>query len=115
MDINNAMYCLKKTIKRIESGNYDVYQISQTLLDLRKFLFGLKMENEIELLLRQSYILEQQKRGYDDYLAIDVLLDHSYKNNCAKVKEGMLFYYHPYEIGCGADGQYNLIINLKTK
>ena len=46
MDINNAMYCLKKTIKRIESGNYDVYQISQTLLDLRKFLFGLKMENE---------------------------------------------------------------------
>ena len=72
-------------------------------------------ENEIELLLRQSYILEQQKRGYDDYLAIDGLLDHSYKNNCAKVKEGMLFYYHPYEIGCGADGQYNLIINLKTK
>lgn len=46
MDINNAMYCLKKTIKRIESGNYDVYQISQTLLDLSKFLFGLKMENE---------------------------------------------------------------------
>ena len=77
--------------------------------------FSKDHENEIDKLLRQSYILEQQKKGYDDYIAIDVLLDHSYKNNCAKVKEGMLFYYHPYEIGCGADGQYNLIINPKTK
>ncbi|MGN0223660.1 MAG: hypothetical protein ACI4AM_06505 [Muribaculaceae bacterium] len=28
----------------------------------------------------------------------------------AIISEGILFYYHPYNIGCGAEGQYNLII-----
>lgn len=28
----------------------------------------------------------------------------------AIINEGMLIYYHPYTIGCGAEGQYNLII-----
>lgn len=29
----------------------------------------------------------------------------------AKTKHGLLFYYKPYTIGCGAEGQYNLVIN----
>lgn len=34
-------------------------------------------------------------------------------NGIAKLNEGILFYYHPYNIGCGAEGQYNLIIPIK--
>ena len=31
-------------------------------------------------------------------------------NGCALIREGLIIYYHPYEIGCGADGQFNAII-----
>lgn len=33
-------------------------------------------------------------------------------NGIAKLNDGILFYYHPYNIGCGAEGQYNLIIPI---
>ena len=31
-------------------------------------------------------------------------------NGCALIREGLIIYYHPYEIGCGADGQFNAVI-----
>ena len=31
-------------------------------------------------------------------------------NGCAMIREGLVIYYHPYEIGCGAEGQYNAVI-----
>lgn len=31
-------------------------------------------------------------------------------NGCALIREGMIIYYHPYEIGAGADGQFNAVI-----
>ncbi len=31
-------------------------------------------------------------------------------NGCALIREGLIIYYHPYEIGAGADGQYNAVI-----
>lgn len=31
-------------------------------------------------------------------------------NGCALIREGLIIYYHPYEIGSGADGQYNAVI-----
>ncbi len=34
-------------------------------------------------------------------------------NGIALVNERILFFFHPYNIGCGAEGQYNLIINTK--
>jgi len=34
-------------------------------------------------------------------------------DNVAIVKEGVLFYYEPYSIGCGAEGQYNLILKYE--
>ena len=30
----------------------------------------------------------------------------------ALINEGLLVYYHPYNLGCGAEGQYNLIVPL---
>ncbi len=35
-------------------------------------------------------------------------------NGIALVNEGILFFFHPYNIGCGAEGQYNLIINTES-
>ena len=34
-------------------------------------------------------------------------------NGCALIREGLIIYYHPYEIGCGADGQFNAVIPYK--
>ena len=31
-------------------------------------------------------------------------------NGCAMIREGLVIYYHPYKIGCGAEGQYNAVI-----
>lgn len=31
-------------------------------------------------------------------------------DGCALVPEGVVVYYHPYKIGCGAEGQYNALI-----
>lgn len=41
----------------------------------------------------------------------DLLLDDKHQNCCAIVKEGILFYYHTYELGCGAEGECKLIID----
>lgn len=41
-------------------------------------------------------------------------MDNSYlldnMSGCALVDEGLVMYYHPYKIGCGADGQFNALI-----
>ncbi len=74
-------------------------------------LFCPGSETDIDNLLRQAYIDEQNRRDENFYGAVDDLMKPGFKNNCALVKEGVLFYYHPYAIGCGADGQYNLIID----
>lgn len=34
-------------------------------------------------------------------------------SGCAIINEGLLFYYYPYSIGSGAEGQYNLIVKRK--
>lgn len=31
-------------------------------------------------------------------------------NGCALIRDGLIIYYHPYEIGAGADGQFNAVI-----
>lgn len=40
-------------------------------------------------------------------------------DGCALIREGLIIYYHPYHIGCGADGQFTAVIpygelSLKT-
>lgn len=31
-------------------------------------------------------------------------------DGCALVKEGVVVYYHPYNMGCGAEGQFNALV-----
>lgn len=40
----------------------------------------------------------------------DILND---RNGCALIKEGLVIYYYPYNIGSGAEGQFNAIIPYK--
>lgn len=65
-------------------------------------------ENRVNGLLNERFDKEYEKKNgqkpepHDPY---DLVGD-----NCALVKEGVLFYYPPYHLGCGAEGQYNLIL-----
>lgn len=36
----------------------------------------------------------------------------SLANGCAIVKDGVLFYFFPYNIGCAAEGQFNIVVQL---
>lgn len=62
----------------------------------------------------EEYCKEFKKKEGPDYTPThDVKsFEEVTKDNCAIVKEGVLFYYPPYEIGSGAEGQYNLIIKI---
>lgn len=82
-----------------------------------------KTGKELEL---QDFISEEGEDTFLDLLAAN-LRNHagmwvdlgesidrdymlSYMGGCALVEEGMVVYYHPYTIGCGADGQFNALI-----
>ena len=65
-------------------------------------------ENRVNGLLNERFDKEYEKKNgqkpepHDPYNLVG--------DNCAIVKEGVLFYYPPYQLGCGAEGQYNLIL-----
>lgn len=62
----------------------------------------------------EEYCKEYKKKvgsEYDPPLEVKAF-EYVMKDNCALVKDGILFYYQPYEIGSGAEGQYNLIIKI---
>lgn len=63
--------------------------------------------------VRDAYVKAKQERNVD----LDVynltgqeLIDVA--DGCAVVDEGVMFYFHPYSVGCGAEGQYYLILDL---
>lgn len=67
--------------------------------------------DSINKLLKQEHSREYKKRNDSDYYYFEDYSIFSGKQECvALVKEGFLFYYEPYSIGCGAEGQYNLIL-----
>lgn len=45
-----------------------------------------------------------------DWVPSDSLALLKDMSGCALIREGLIFYYYPYEIGCGADGQFNAVI-----
>lgn len=68
--------------------------------------------SEIERLLLNEFDIETNAKGrLTCGLTGMELINRA--NGIAKLNEGILFYYHPYNIGCGAEGQYNLIIPIK--
>lgn len=71
-------------------------------------IFQPDTKREVMKLLKKVY-RKECRPGYGDYQwsTKDV------GDNLALVKEGVLFYYEPYSIGCGAEGQYNLILKYE--
>ena len=68
----------------------------------------------LESQLWDAYMNVRAEREYgDDVEAVspDELL--SEVDGCAIVNEGIMFYYLPYHIGCGAEGEYMLVIPKK--
>ncbi|MBR5684763.1 MAG: DUF3298 domain-containing protein [Muribaculaceae bacterium] len=64
--------------------------------------------------LWDAYMKVRAEREYgDDVTAVspDELI--SEVSGCAIINEGIMFYYLPYIIGCGAEGEYNLVIPKK--
>ena len=65
-------------------------------------------ESRVNVLLNDRYDEEYEKKigeKPEPHEPYDLLDD-----NCALVKEGVLFYYQPYHLGSGFEGQYNLIL-----
>ena len=65
-------------------------------------------ESKVNVLINDRYDEEYEKKigeKPEPHEPYDLLDD-----NCALVKEGILFYYQPYHLGSGSEGQYNLIL-----
>ena len=88
----------KKTGQRLTTDDvvkkYGAEQVSKTL---REAFLKAKGERNADLEV-QNYSGEE-------------LIDAA--DGCAIVNEGLMFYYRPYNIGCGAEAEYNLVLNLK--
>lgn len=63
---------------------------------------------EIERIILNEFDISANSKGYSTgSITGKQLIERA--DGIAKLREGILFYYHPYKIGCGAEGQYNLI------
>lgn len=68
----------------------------------------------LKSLLWDAYLAAREERGYGDFdgseaSANDLLIE---ADGCAIINEGLMFYYLPYHIGCGAEGEYNLVLKM---
>lgn len=75
-------------------------------------------ENKIEQAIEQSYKKTTEQLGLEPKFTgtqlLGILESEKAHNECgiAQIEDYILIYYQPYTIGCGAEGQYNLILNL---
>lgn len=87
----------KKTGHRLTSGDLvEKYGLARVSDSLREAYVKAKGERNVEL---DVYNLTGQE-----------LIDGA--DGCAIVNEGVMFYYRPYGVGCGAEGMYNLILDF---
>ena len=87
----------KKNGHRLTSGDLvEKYGLAQVSDSLRKAYVKAKGERNVEL---DVYNLTGQE-----------LIDGA--DGCAIVSDGVMFYYRPYGVGCGAEGMYNLILDF---
>ena len=88
---------------------YTINKQSGEIFNLSKFLAQFK-RSDITALIRREYENEAKAKGFTpSNFTGSELLDKA--NGIAKINEGMILYFHPYNIGCGAEGQYNLVLH----
>lgn len=90
---------------------YTINKQSGKILTLSEFLAQCK-RSDITDLLRREYENEAKAKGFtpSDFSGSE-LLDKA--NGFAKLKGGVILYFHPYNIGGGAEEQYNLVLPIE--
>lgn len=89
---------------------YTINKTSGVIFTLDEYILQSKISEKIDM-IRNQYIQIAEAKGFTpaNYSGHDLI---NKANGFALVNEGLLIYFHPYNIGCGAEGQYNLIIPL---
>ena len=68
---------------------------------------------KVSMCLRKAYVKAKQERNADlevyNYSGQELI---ELAGGCALVNEGVMIYYRPYVVGCGAEGEFNLILDL---
>lgn len=61
--------------------------------------------------IRDAYVKAAKEKNFkpSENMTGEMLLQEA--DGAAIINEGLLIYFKPYKIGCGAEGQYNLVIN----
>ena len=81
------------------------------LLGLSDFILPDKLDTLAALMMprlingKDSFILDQYPYKPEEYIGVLQRAD-----GCALISEGLVFYFYPYNIGCGADGEYEAVI-----
>lgn len=89
---------------------YTINKQSGHILNLSEYQTLLK-RSDVADLIRHEYENEAEAKGFTpSNYAGNELIDKA--DGIAKLNEGMIIYFHPYNIGCGAEGQYNLILPI---
>ena len=92
-------------------ADYLTYEISSgDPLSIQEVLALYPVSNLMQK-LRDAYVAAAKERNFEpsDSMTGEKLLQEA--DGAAIINEGLLIYYKPYKIGCGAEGQYNLVIN----
>lgn len=84
---------------------------SGKLLSLSDFILPERMDTLATLMMsrlingKDEFILDQYPYNPEEYASV---LQRA--NGCALIAEGLIFYFYPYNLGCGADGEYEAVI-----
>lgn len=117
-DSKQATYIVEKSIDNHSSTGCpayaDYYTIDKrtgSILCLSEFLSRHKSD-DIEALILKEYRMAAEVAGFRaSGITGEELIRNA--NGVAMLGEGTLIYFHPYTIGCGAEGQYNIIIPVR--
>lgn len=70
--------------------------------------------NKIYDQIRVKYVMAAKTKRVSPIPILDGETLMEKANGVALINEGLLIYFHPYNIGCGGEEQYNLILPIKT-
>lgn len=115
---NYATYLMESSVDYHGSSgcpseaDYVTYDISSgNPLSIQEVL-ALYPVSDLEQKIRDAYVKAAEAVGFEpsDIMTGEKLLQEA--DGAAIINEGLLIYYRPYKIGCGAEGQYNLVLDL---
>ena len=116
-DINKTTYMIEGLIDYHNSSGdptqADYLTINKSTGEVLS-LSDVSNDDRMENLIVDAYLIFTESMGYHpcSYNGKELLES---ADGVAIINVGLLFYYHPYKIGVGAEGQFNLIIPIPLK